>query len=124
MKTFTIIEKKWARGGKNGDPQLRNEQGNKCCLGFLATKCGFQRLSHAAMPCDLSDAASMNGRPHPVSTVLSRLKGLVRGKHKAMSTELASKIQTINDKANIDDDERKQRLATLFAQIGWKPVYK
>ena len=34
---------RWARGGNNGNAALLNEDGNMCCLGFLAIEMGLTR---------------------------------------------------------------------------------
>lgn len=123
LKTFTIIERKWARGGQKGYSALLNDEGNKCCLGFLCSKAGFRRLTDASMPDSLASPAEVSN-PYPVARVVEKLSGLVRGKYIAIQTAAATKIARINDAEDITDDQRKRKLAPLFAKIGWKPVYK
>lgn len=36
-----IDRSKWACGGRGGEPELLNDNGNMCCLGFLALACGY-----------------------------------------------------------------------------------
>lgn len=127
LKTFAIIEKKWARGGKKGPSMLQNASGNRCCLGFLCRAAGFKRLADAAMPEGLVSECEMRDKPYPLPLVLSKLKGLVRvvrGKRHAIQTTTATRIAAINDDDWITDEERKRKLAILFSKIGWKPVYK
>lgn len=38
---LTIDRDKWARGGNNGAAALLNDDGNMCCLGFLAIELGL-----------------------------------------------------------------------------------
>lgn len=118
LKRFTIIEKKWARGGKNGISGLQNNRGNRCCLGFLCSAAGFRRLTDLAMPDDLLSLIE----PYPKQKVLTRLLGLVS--KKSLSTTLCICIARINDDRGITDDQRKAKLDTLFRKIGWKPIYR
>lgn len=107
MKRFTIIERRWARGGKGGDSRLCNRAGFKCCLGFLSQRAGAKRIKGFFFPDYMPD----------VKRVLPEL-ATKNGKH------LSREIGEINDDSGISDAERKKKLTPLFAKIGWKPVYK
>lgn len=41
-----------------------------------------------------------------------------------IGTKTAFNIAEINDNPAIDDEERKAKLAPLFASIGWEPIYR
>lgn len=45
-----IERSRWVRGDKGGLSLMRNDQGNMCCLGFLALACGYS-------PAELDDVA-------------------------------------------------------------------
>lgn len=57
VKRFTIDRRKWARGGKNGDSQLLNYLGNRCCLGFYLKACGVpdENILNMGMPSEVYD---------------------------------------------------------------------
>lgn len=107
LKPFTIIEKKWARGGKGGVSRLRNRFGNKCCLGFLCQTAGARRLTNIFYPDYMPDGAKV------VPEFFTKI-----------GIKLSRRIAEINDSNKITDVERKGKLKPLFAKIGWKPVYK
>jgi hypothetical protein len=107
LKTFTIIERKWARGGKGGASMLRNNSGHKCCLGFLAQAAGAQKITGAYYPHHMMDC----------EVVLPRLATMT-------GHLLSRRIARINDCERLTDADRKKRLAPLFRKIGWKPLYE
>lgn len=78
----------------------------------------------AAMPDGLVCEDEMRDKPYPLGLVLTKLKGLVRGKRQALQTATATKLARINDDNSITDEQRKEKLAPLFKKIGWEPVYK
>lgn len=111
MKQFTIIEEKWARGGINGVSALENMDGNRCCLGFLCLELGAPTVRDLYMP---HEAA----RKFP--ELMPALSGLVDADKG--SSALAFEIAETND-SPMDDEDRKEELAPLFAKLGWEPIY-
>lgn len=107
LKTFTIIEKKWARGGKGGRSSLCNQASFKCCLGFMCQRLGARSIRGYDFPDELPD-------------ILEIAPSLASGSGQIVCRE----IGVVNDDGSINDAERKTILADLFQKIGWKPVYK
>lgn len=50
VKEFTVIRSKWARG--RGEGLLLNPEGQRCCLGFLGSACGYEdgAIKNVALP--------------------------------------------------------------------------
>lgn len=106
MKSFTVRRKKWARGGKNGEAALLNQDGNMCCLGFAA--CQISRIRRS----ELAD----EGEPQNVYKDKSFLTDVERYDDNVDVTnnDLASKAMTINDNEKLSENEREKRLTKLF----------
>lgn len=112
LKIFTIVEKKWARGGKNGASRLENEDGFRCCLGFLCLAAGAKSVEGFAMPGGLSKKNPKIRRELPTLVL-----------ENGETSKSAWEIARINDNRSISDSKRKLQLAPLFAKIGWQPIY-
>lgn len=98
-KSFTVVRSRWARGGKLGDRELLNSDGNMCCLGFYGLACGIDR-------------EDLSGRCYPAYVPNEERYG-----------PLASNCETIantNDatEAYLADSDREARLTELFAENG------
>lgn len=63
-------------------------------------------------------------KPYMVSTVVSKLRGLVRDVKVGVGTAIAAKLALINDDERISDAERKKKLDPLFRKIGWRAIYR
>lgn len=113
MKQFTIIEEKWARGGKNGVSSLENEDGNRCCLGFLCLELGAKYIRGLDMPWQVVD-----NEPEMEAS----LKMLMDSK--GHSSNLAFNIAQTNDSPSMTDAERKEALGKYFSEMGLEPVYQ
>lgn len=110
MKQFTIIEEKWARGQRNGNCNLLNDNGNMCCLGFLC----------------ISEGAVVNvgeGLPRHVGNLPGHLLPLLEKSENDPTVSLEWAIAKINDDSEISDNARKEKLAPLFSEIGFEARY-
>ena len=97
---FTVNRKRWARGGKGGDPELRNRSKNQCCLGFCARQLGYKAHEIQAHDLPTMVDASYN---RSLCLPLYRLQ-----RHAAL----------INDDAVLKDPERERLLKGLFRSYG------
>lgn len=105
---FTVDRAAWRTATRGiGLAMLLNEQGYRCCLGFMAQSLG------------VPDATSKLCA-YPTSTKDARFRDLMTGNdHSAQWNE--SRIAGINDSGCIvSDDERERRLAEAFEKLGIK----
>lgn len=107
-REFVVQRSKWLRG----DPMnsaLLDEDGCRCCLGFVSSQCGVpdRHMLERATPSVILHSTE------PVVGVL--VQATARRKH----TELARHAIPLNDSAMLTDDEREAKLAALFAEHGY-----
>lgn len=117
VKEFTVDVKRWARGGKNGEPALLNEQGSMCCLGFLGEACGVSADSmrivgepadidaeqeRELFPPDLMDVHDMDGD----------------GEDYCTTSCFGNTLISTNDDHFISDKERMEKIQKEFRTIG------
>lgn len=50
LKEFTVDRQRWLRGLPDGNSVLQNGDGLRCCLGFLALKCGAKVKDIVGVP--------------------------------------------------------------------------
>jgi len=121
--TFTVDRSKWRCGGANvwdckkapwadidpsvlgqGGTFLRNRQGYKCCLGFVAEQLGAKGLTDKEFPRTV----------HP--THKKKLEGVLtyEGNH----TVLTVLSMRINDSNKINKKQRESQLRELFKEHG------
>lgn len=99
----TIDRKKWQRG--EGDGELYNSGTGKCCaVGFIALAAGLKEEE-----IDEKGALPSESRQYPILIPL-----LFDGKYPSRE----SKIETINDNEDLDDDEREERLGNVAREAG------
>lgn len=110
LPTVTVDCARWARGGRNGLPALKNADGNLCCLGFATEQLTGVALvvppglnAHLAAPRNFTDKT---GIPVP---------GLTEG----LECLIADNMAHINDDKSISDDERIERLRPLAKKAGF-----
>ena len=111
MKTITVNRKKWARGGKNGESALLNDEGNMCCLGFACNQISRipkSKLEGVGMPCDVYDKVSFLTEIN--STFINGIGDNL----------LARTAAEINDDLRITDKMREYKLTRLFKSHGYK----
>lgn len=125
IKKFTVHRSKWTRGG-NGDAALLTHSGQKCCLGFLATTCGFKPDEMREMG-DL-DILTINDEPDDkpcADRLLECVPRLVRPdpRYGAVANKLHDQIVRTNDDP-MEPAEREKRLKKLFAKAGITVVFK
>lgn len=115
-KVCTIDTNKWCRGGMNGRSQLLNNEGNMCCLGFLANQCGISKkyLEGKSYPCNLCQQMIGN---IPLLNQKNKY-------HDWCQTELSMALTEVNDNNMITDIDRKSELTQLFKEkLGVKLVF-
>jgi hypothetical protein len=119
---LTIERSRWARGGKNGESALLNDDGNMCCLGFACKVLGFKdsTVKNHGVPSDLVNSAG--------SGSAQRHRGLRAGKlvesgsadEGWYDTAPVDKALTINDDNTISDKMREYRLTPILRKLGFK----
>jgi len=113
IRTLTIVREEWHRGGytpERGESRLLNPaNGLKCCLGFLALRCGYapEEIRSALSP---SDVRNPNLFPRAfVADSIDRRND---------DSELTNRLVDANDNENIRGAARERRIAKLFAEAG------
>jgi hypothetical protein len=103
----TVNRKTWARGNKVPDDNqsLLNQNGTRCCLGFLAKKCDVPDTSieEVGMPYDL-DSDEYMMFPH------------VEDAHYSIWNKFAN----INDDKVLSEEEREEKLRQLAKENGFR----
>lgn len=106
---FTVDRRTWARGQRNGEPALLNEQGCRCCLGFYAAACGVPD-------------ADMSNEQSPGSIYGWETKLIHAGEGAGgiyhVDAQCTTLLMRTNDATNLTEDEREARLTEQFAAIG------
>jgi hypothetical protein len=111
-----IIERdKWLRGeGMICSRLLRKSDGKKCCLGFYALQCG-------ADPNDIRGVATPTWINAPSRTALRESHGSwlfddVATNMLPNTSKSCELLMIINDDENLEDSEREQKIAAIFAE--------
>lgn len=105
---LTIDRAHWLRGGKLGRSELRNIQGNMCCLGFYAEQAGCEHLTgviHPGALCDIDQKL---------------VPYLVKG---FCNTSWAKVAMRINDTPELSDSEREIILIEHFKSIDTNLIF-
>jgi hypothetical protein len=98
--------------------------GKKCCLGFLALKCGFteEQIADKDMPYDVYEEPKKN------KTVWRELieVGQVEGTedYDSVPNDISAALASINDSESLSDKERERRLIKKFKTIGVDVTFK
>lgn len=135
MHKFTIDRSKWARGrydnvekGMTGKKvaewnRLENEDGTKCCLGFLAESLGVSggyRRTHCYFvftSCDAKNEPLPNALAVTPSDHFYREHHLTRMHH---DDDYARVLAGVNDERYRTESAREQKLTELFAKLGFE----
>lgn len=113
--TFTIDRTTWRRGGgrlrNTGPTYMLNFQGNKCCLGHIASQCGFtdKQLRGHNTPTSVVYAAGAT----PAGFLTQGRQGHV------LPTPLTGEAIGINDDEYMTDADREAKLIELFQRHGY-----
>ncbi len=98
-EVLTINRGKWVQGGERvgeilGSPELLNDEGNMCCLGFYAKQCGVpeDKLSGIATPEQVKGSTRV---PYMTTKLADEYKS-PGGRH-IVNSELAKVLMSIND---------------------------
>lgn len=106
---FTVDRKTWARGGRY--TRLANEDGTKCCLGFLGEACGIplSQLEMAQNPVDQeTDEDSIKGL-WPAGTFSSSIY---------MHSDAIRTAIRANDFEALSESDREWAITKALATIG------
>ncbi len=106
---------RWARGGRNGDAALLNNEQAMCCLGFACKKLGVSEddLLNRSTPADLP-------------ALKDKLAPMVRRARKGggyVDRAATDEAVTINDRADLEDPEREAQLKPVLAKLGFKVYF-
>jgi len=109
---FTVVRKNWARGGRN--TTLLNEDGKRCCLGFLAKECGYADRDTAmtGLPSSLVEETGKNFWPKSI------VKKSSYNDFKMLVSDTCLNIIGANDDKNLQGSDREEKLTKLFGSIG------
>ncbi len=107
MREIIIDRSKWrtATHGE-GRTQLLNEEGYKCCLGFICQQVSRRKISENSYPCQID---------RPVKGLSYKSNAF----NKILDTELTSEAIAINDNEEINNKEREKQLKELFKKSGY-----
>lgn len=112
----TVSRKTWARGGVGGQFMLLNDQGNKCCLGFLGEVCGVakEHLLYHGLPGSLNNEDYLKYPSMPPRSA----------EPLAPRPSIAwSDFAHINDDDRLNEADREVQLQILAEQNGFTFVF-
>jgi hypothetical protein len=115
---FTVWRDKWLRG----DPKnscLLNDQGCRCCLGFLGQEVDIadrHQLS-VGLPHEVSYQSADAAKKWPVGLLEATDADDDSSEHFREST-VCNSIVHINDNKRLTDEERETKLTEQFASVG------
>lgn len=116
MKEFVIDRAKWRCGGTNGhgkgEVNLLNKEGYMCCLGMTCKQSGISNKELLGT----QDPSDISNKYIKYFTMLSN--GI------SFNTKLSNKAIEINDDDLLTDEEREQKLKSLFSKWKIKLVFK
>jgi len=115
LKKFTVKREQWLRGGGSFDSELRNAEGKMCCLGF----CALQVFDYD--PSDIEGVAY----PHEIDDGLEEYilrndweKVFTLESEESDAVRYLDAIAGVNDSKLLSDDEREEKLTSLFHDAG------
>ena len=97
---FTVNRQTWLRGLGLGSGTLLDSDGKKCCLGFLASACGY-------------DDNEIQG-----GSFLSYLKNQDKLPELVVNRNFEAEISDLNDVLLSSDILREEAITKMFAGIG------
>lgn len=122
---FTINRTAWLRGeGSDKSFLIRMCDGKQCCLGFLGLACGYdiRDLLQSTTPVRADvvrrNFYRSNENPLPCEATLWPKKIIINDEIGYTRTDITDHLMAINDKRNISDSEREEKLTELFESIG------
>ena len=104
-----------------GTGQLLDHNGNKCCLGFLAIKCGADETE---IDGEMSPANVPNINWPAAFTGVATYKNKKGVKRYLKNSELADKMMSINDDEEMKWADKERELIPLFKKAGIKLSFK
>ncbi|APU88958.1 hypothetical protein Rctr197k_161 [Virus Rctr197k] len=122
---FTIDRSKWRCGGADtgtnfrgkGPTSLLNADGFQCCLGQIASQCGYR--PSALLGLNRPDEVLVNGGGRTRFPFLAK-----RTEGGAAVTALAENAIELNDTSRLTDEERELRLVELFQRHGFTLIFE
>ncbi len=108
-----VIERaRWLRGTGGPNSKLLDRDGKMCCLGFFGLACGF-------VEADLRGVAEPSGVTCDADGEWpSWLSSLDEYERRLIDTTACGLLMGTNDDDAIDDRNREEKLAKLFAEHG------
>jgi hypothetical protein len=107
MATFTVSRKTWYRGQGPHESYLLQDDGTRCCIGFVGQQCGIS--DHALL---LRRTARIAAGLEPEPGWPEWLKGTT-----------TSGVYTTNDNVLLSDPERESKLKEIFSAHGDEIVF-
>jgi hypothetical protein len=128
---LVIDRKTWDRGGNpDGSKLLDAKTGKKCCLGFLATACGYTdeqiiTITTPAMLLNESELKPVVLKPVEAFGKLVMLSHWDSLYGKYLNTEVCTEMMKVNDIAYYtgEEDAREDELTKLFKEIGVEVIF-
>jgi hypothetical protein len=110
--TWRVGGFKGARNIRYGNTELLNKEGMKCCLGFLATECGYtdKEIYGVVSPWEL--------KTHDLGDKEGYFDKLVSKDHEDFHTDFGAHAIQLNDHSSLSDEERERDLKELFKKNG------
>ena len=115
-----IDRTKWRRGGdrhelvkEGGKTQLLNDKGMMCCLGFVSKACGHtdKDILYVGGPGGIREKSE-----NLISYLLRYRSGYPKQPYNLVENKLTDQAIAINDKFDLPQKEREDRLSQLFAK--------
>lgn len=105
-KKLVINRSTWSRGGTGGESSLLNNIGNQCCLGFLASSCGYT-------------ADEIRNRLTPYTVEARELwpQGIIKSTPHISNSPWTQLAMLINDNDKLSRSNREEMLQHLFEII-------
>lgn len=131
MEKLVIDRSTWLRGeGSDESALLRSDDGMMCCLGFDALRRGFtvEEITDICTPMQLGKVVEGLTEEYPmghrsfvgteICSTLMRLNDFEVGDYETVRAWSARHESELDPAAVANEQEREQRIAKLFAEIG------
>lgn len=114
-----IDRSKWFRGNGSGKSKLLTEDGQMCCLGFMAIQCGIpkEKVENVQAPNTVADTKDVP------NTFWQTLLGEESKWRNIENSATCYALMSVNDCENITEEEREIQLTELFGDIGVTPKF-
>lgn len=128
VKEFTVDRRRWLRG--EGDGKLRDEEGNRCCIGFYAGACGYKADKLNGV-CTLDELVSEKDdnffsiRGYDSDLIFKDYPKALRKAYESvqMGEDFFKNLYEINDDDDIRDKEREEKIKKIFKSRGIKVIF-